>query len=348
MRRQKMDISNKLMDHIATASGGGFVVILMSVVFLVAGFVMLIKGADMFVDGASKVAVKLKVPLIVIGLTIVAFGTSAPEAAISITSACQDNAGIAVGNIIGSNIMNILVILGISSLFAVLPVKKTTFIYEIPFVVLITVVLLLEGLDGDVSFVDALILIALFIAFFVYLIVLSKKGTGGGDDEIAPLTEKDTVPKMILFILLGLAMIVFGSDFTVTGATKIAEAIGVDSRLIGLTIVAFGTSLPELVTSVTAARKNAVDIAIGNIIGSNIFNILFVLGLAGAVSPNPIAFQPVFIIDAFVAIYSAVLLWLCLIKDRKLGKLGGIIMLVSYAAYFVYLLLQPVIFANAG
>lgn len=343
-----MEISKILMDMVDKAAGGGFLVIIVSVLFLVAGFIMLIKGADMFVDGASKVAVKLKVPLIVIGLTIVAFGTSAPEAAISITSACQDNAGIAVGNVIGSNIMNILVILGISSLFAVLPVKKTTFIYEIPFVVLITVVLLLEGLDGDVSFVDALILIALFIAFFVYLIVLSKKGTGGGDDEIAPLTEKDTVPKMILFILLGLAMIVFGSDFTVTGATKIAEAIGVDSRLIGLTIVAFGTSLPELVTSVTAARKNAVDIAIGNIIGSNIFNILFVLGLAGAVSPNPIAFQPVFIIDAFVAIYSAVLLWLCLIKDRKLGKLGGIIMLVSYAAYFVYLLLQPVIFANAG
>lgn len=341
-----MDLSNMIMNAISDAVGGNsLVVILLSVVFLVAGFVMLIKGADMFVDGASKVAVKLKVPLIVIGLTIVAFGTSAPEAAISITSACQDNAGIAVGNVVGSNIMNILVILGISSLFAVLPVKKTTFIYEIPFVVVITVVLLLEGLDGGISKLDAVILLLLFAVFFGYLIVLSKKG-GSASDDIEPLTEKDTVPKMILFILLGLVMIVFGSDFTVTGATKIAEAIGVDSRLIGLTIVAFGTSLPELVTSITAARKNAVDIAIGNIIGSNIFNILFVLGIAGAVSPNPIGFQPVFRIDTIVAILTAVLLWVCLIKDRKLGKTGGIIMLVCYAGYFVYLLLQPMFFGT--
>jgi cation:H+ antiporter len=337
------------MDMVEDAVGGGFLVILLSLVFLVAGFIMLIKGADMFVDGASKVAVKLKVPLIVIGLTIVAFGTSAPEAAISITSVCQSDtaagAGIAVGNVIGSNILNILIILGISSLFAVLPVKKTTFMYEMPFVLLITVVLLLLGLDGVVSFFDALILVGLFAAFFVYLIILAKKGEGGGD-EISPLTEKDTVPKMILFILLGLAMIVFGSDFTVTGATKIAESIGVDSRLIGLTIVAFGTSLPELVTCITAAKKNAVDIAIGNIIGSNIFNILFVLGIAGLVSPNPIAFQPTFIIDAVVAVFAALLLWICVFKDRKLGRVGGIIMILCYALYFVYLLIQPMIFTN--
>ncbi|MBR1832938.1 MAG: calcium/sodium antiporter [Ruminiclostridium sp.] len=320
---------------------------ILSVVFLVVGFVMLIKGADMFVDGASKVAVKLKVPLIVIGLTIVAFGTSAPEAAISITSACQDNAGIAVGNVIGSNIMNILIILGISSLFAVLPVKETTFRYEIPFVIFITVVLLIEGLDGSIGKLDAVILLVLFVIFFIYLIMLSKKGDGGAADEVAPLTEKDTVPKMILFILLGLVLIVFGSDFTVTGATKIAEALGVESRIIGLTIVAFGTSLPELVTSVTAAKKNAVDIAIGNIIGSNIFNILFVAGLAGVFSPNPIGFEPTFIIDAIVAIVAAVLLWLFVFKDKKMGRLGGIIMISVYALYFVYLLLQPMIFATA-
>lgn len=346
-----MELSNVLMGMVSDAVGGNAViVILLSLVFLVAGFVMLIKGADMFVDGASKVAVKLKVPLIVIGLTIVAFGTSAPEAAVSITSVCQTDAnagaGIAVGNIIGSNIMNILIILGISALFAVLPVKRPTFIYEIPFVILITVVLLILGLDGDVSRLDALVLIGLFIVFFVYLIILSKKGDSSAEDEVAPLTEKDTVPKMILFILLGLVMIVFGSDFTVTGATKIAEAIGVDSRLIGLTIVAFGTSLPELVTSVTAAKKNVVDIAIGNIIGSNIFNILFVLGLAGIVSPNPIVFQPVFIIDTIVAIFAALLLWLCVFKDKKLGRIGGVIMILSYAAYFVYLLLQPMIFTS--
>ena len=342
-----MQISDMLLGLINDAVGGMTVlIVLVSIVFLVVGFVMLIKGADMFVDGASKVAIKLKVPLIVIGLTIVAFGTSAPEAAISITSACQDNAGISVGNVIGSNIMNILIILGISSLFAVLPVKKTSFIYEIPFMIFITVVLLLLGLDGNISKIDAIILLVLFAVFFAYLLILSKKGDSDAGDDVAQLTEKDTVPKMILFILLGLVMIVFGSDFTVTGATKIAELIGVDSRLIGLTIVAFGTSLPELVTSITAAKKNAVDIAIGNIIGSNIFNILFVAGLAGIFSPNPIGFEPSFIIDACVAIFAAVLLWLCLLKDRKLTKVGGIIMILCYAAYFVYLLLQPMLLAQ--
>lgn len=342
-----MEISDKLLGFISEAVGGNvFVIILVSVVFLVIGFVMLIKGADMFVDGASKVALKLKVPLIVVGLTIVAFGTSAPEAAISITSACQDKAGLAVGNVIGSNIMNILIILGISALFAVLPVKKTTLKYEIPFVIFITAVLLIEGIDGSIGKIDAVILLVLFAVFFAYLIILSKKGEGGADDEVSPLTEKDTVPKMILFILLGLAMIVFGSDFTVTGASAVAKQLGVDERIIGLTIVAFGTSLPELVTSVTAAKKNVVDIAIGNIIGSNIFNILFVLSLAGIFSPSPIDYNWTFLIDAAVAIFAAVLLLLCVIKDGKLGKTGGIIMIGVYAVYFVYLILQPVIFAQ--
>ncbi|MGN0657305.1 MAG: calcium/sodium antiporter [Ruminiclostridium sp.] len=338
-----MDISGKLLELVNSATGGnGFISIIVSVVMLVIGFVMLIKGADMFVDGASKVAVKLKVPMIVIGLTIVAFGTSAPEAAISITSACQDNAGIAVGNVIGSNIMNILIILGISALFAALSVKKTTFRYEIPFVIVITVVLLLLGLDGSISKLDAVILLLLFAVFFAYLIVLSKKGIDSGE-EVEPLTEKDTVPKMILFIIIGLVAIVLGSDFTVTGATAIAEAIGVEDRIIGLTIVAFGTSLPELVTSVTAAKKNCTDIAIGNIIGSNIFNILFVVGLAGVFSPNPIGFQSSFIIDAIVALAAAVMLWVLIAKNEKLSRSGGVIMIAFYALYFVYLIVQPAI-----
>ncbi|MBR5090694.1 MAG: calcium/sodium antiporter [Ruminiclostridium sp.] len=345
-----MDLTGFLVEYVET-SFGGVAVILLSVVLLVLGFIMLIKGADLFVENASKFAVMLKVPLIVIGLTIVAFGTSAPEAAISITSVCQSDAaagaGISIGNVIGSNIMNILIILGISALFAVLPVKKETFRYEIPFVIFITVVLLLLGLDGDIGKLDAVILLILFAAFFVYLIILSKKGDASGADEVAELTEKDTVLSMTIFVLIGLVMIVVGSDFTVAGATKIAEALGVDSRLIGLTVVAFGTSLPELVTCVTAAKKNAVDIAIGNIIGSNIFNILFVAGLAGLVAPTPIGFQPSFIIDACVAIFAAVLLFLCVLKDRKLGRVGGAIMIGSYAVYFVYLILQPMILATA-
>lgn len=342
-----MEISQKIFDLVSNAVGGNTpVMMIVSLILLVLGFVMLIKGADMFVDGASKIAAKLKVPLIVIGLTIVAFGTSAPEAAISINSAIQDNAGIAVGNVIGSNILNILIILGISALFTAVPVKKATFKYEIPFVIVISIVLLVLGvLGGTIGKLDAVILLLLFIAFFVYLILLSKKGDSSADDDVPALTEKDTVLKMILFIIIGLVAIVLGSDFTVTGATAIAEALNVDDRIIGLTIVAFGTSLPELVTSVTAARKHQADIAIGNIVGSNIFNILLVIGLAGVFSPNPIKFENSFIIDGIVAVVSAVLLWLLIFKDKKLRKSGGIIMLCCYAAYFVYLLIQPMLLA---
>lgn len=342
-----MEISQKVFDLVSNAVGGNTpVMMIVSLIMLVAGFVMLIKGADMFVDGASKVAAKLKVPLIVIGLTIVAFGTSAPEAAISINSAIQDNAGIAVGNVIGSNILNILIILGISALFTAVPVKKATFKYEIPFVIVISIVLLVLGvLGGTIGKLDAVILLLLFVAFFVYLILISKKGDSSADDDVPALTEKDTVLKMILFIIIGLVAIVLGSDFTVTGATAIAEALNVDDRIIGLTIVAFGTSLPELVTSVTAARKHQADIAIGNIVGSNIFNILLVIGLAGVFSPNPIKFENSFIIDGIVAVVSAVLLWLLIFKDKKLRKSGGIIMICCYAAYFVYLLIQPMLLA---
>ncbi len=342
-----MEVSQKLFDLINSATGNNTVIMMIvSVISLVAGFVMLIKGADMFVDGASKIAAKLKVPLIVIGLTIVAFGTSAPEAAISINSAFHDNAGIAVGNVIGSNILNILLILGISALFTAVPVKKSTFKYEIPFVIVISIILLILGaLDSNIGKLDSVIFLIIFVAFFVYLILLSKKGDSTADDDVPALTDKDTVPKMILFIIVGLVAIVLGSDFTVTGATAIAEALNVDDRIIGLTIVAFGTSLPELVTSVTAARKHQADIAIGNVVGSNIFNILFVIGLAGICSPNPIKFESSFTIDGIVAIVSVVLLWILIYKNKKLNKAGGIIMLCSYAIYFAYLLIQPALLA---
>lgn len=341
-----MEISQKIFDFISSQTSGNTVIMMIvSVISLVVGFVMLIKGADMFVDGASKVAAKLKVPLIVIGLTIVAFGTSAPEAAISINSAFQDNAGIAVGNVIGSNTLNVLLILGISALFTAVPVKKSTFRYEIPFVIIISAVLILLGvLGGTIDKIDAVILLVLFVAFFVYLIVLSKKGDNSSDD-VPALTAKDTVPKMIIFIIIGLAAIVLGSDFTVTGATAIAEALHVEDRIIGLTIVAFGTSLPELVTSVTAARKHQADIAIGNIVGSNIFNILFVIGLAGIFSPNPIRFENSFIIDGVVATAAVLLLWILIFKSKKLKRAGGIIMLGCYAVYFIYLLIQPTLLA---
>lgn len=312
--------------------------VIVSVLFLVLGFWGLIKGADMFVDGASQIAAKMKVPLIVIGLTVVAFGTCAPEAAISITSAFQNNAGIAVGNVIGSNIMNILLILGISSVICRLPVKKTTLRYEIPFVILITAVLLLLGvLENNLSRIDGIIFIVLFAVFMIYLIKLSKSGDNSLMDDVPEIDENASVPKMLLFVLLGLAMIVLGSDFTVSGATRIAEVIGIDDRIIGLTVVAFGTSLPELVTCIQAARKNKADIAIGNIIGSNIFNILFVVGISALVSPSPIGFADTFIADSAAAIAAAVLLLLLVLKNKRVSRLGGVIMLACYAGYFTYL-----------
>lgn len=317
--------------------------VIISVIFLVIGFMGLIKGADVFVDSASQIAAKMKVPLIVIGLTIVAFGTSAPEAAISITSAYQDNAGIAVGNVLGSNVMNILLILGISALICRLPVKKTTFVYEIPFVAFITAVLLLIGYIGSsVDRIDGVVLAALFAVFMIYLFRLSKSGDSSLADDVPEIDENASIPKMIFFVIIGIAMVVLGSDFTVSGATKIAEIAGLDDRIIGLTVVAFGTSLPELVTCIQAARKKKTDIAIGNIIGSNIFNILFVLGISSLVSPSPIKFQDSFIVDAVVAIAAALILWLlCLNKNKSFGKGGGIIMLAVYAGYFTYLFLQP-------
>lgn len=315
--------------------------VIISVLFLVIGFFGLIKGADIFVDSASQIAAKLKVPLIVIGLTIVAFGTSAPEAAISITSACQNNAGIAVGNVLGSNIMNILLILGISALICNLAVKKTTFKYEIPFVAFITAVLLLLGYLGkNVNRLDGVILVVLFAAFLVYLFKLAKSGDKSLTEDLPEIDENASIPKMILLVIVGIAMVVLGSDFTVSGATKIAEICGLDDRIIGLTVVAFGTSLPELVTCIDAARKKKADIAIGNIIGSNIFNILFVLGISALVAPSPIVFLDSFIIDAVAAVAAAVILWLLCLKDKKIGRLGGVIMLAVYAGYFAYLFLQ--------
>ena len=197
-----MDISKTFLELINSATGNNQVIsMLVSVVLLVIGFIFLIKGADMFVDGASKIAAKLNVPLIVIGLTIVAFGTSAPEAAISINSAFQNNAGIAVGNVIGSNILNILLILGIAALFTAVPVKKSTFKYEIPFVIIISIILVLLGVLGNsIDKIDSVIFLVLFAAFFVYLILLSKKGESDAGDDVPKLTAKDTVFKMILFI----------------------------------------------------------------------------------------------------------------------------------------------------
>lgn len=310
--------------------------ILLSILKVAIGFVLLIKGADFFVDGAASVAGKLGIPQIVIGLTIVAFGTSAPEAAISISSAVKGSNGISIGNVIGSNIMNILLILGLTAVIRTLHVKKSTVWIDIPFMIFISVLLAVWGIFfGELNRIAGAIFWVLLIAFIVYLIIYSKKTDTEDETEIKDLA----VWKIILFIIGGLAAIVFGSNITVDGAKVIAAALGVSDRIIGLTVVAFGTSLPELITSVTAARKGNADIAVGNIVGSNIFNILFVLGTSCLIINLPYKSASAnFTVDGLIGLAAAVLLWLCVFKTKKLGKAGGAVMLAGYVAYFVYLL----------
>lgn len=306
---------------------------------LIVGFVLLMKGADVFVDGSSCLAKKLGVPQIVIGLTIVAMGTSAPEAAISITASVKGNAELAVSNVLGSNIMNVLLILGIAAAITPLAIQKNTLFIEIPFVTVITAILLFQGITGySLSRFDGVILTILFLAFMGYLVFISIKKKGADEEEN---TKNLPVWAMILFIIGGMAAVIGGSQLTVNSATEIAKHFGMSDRLIGLTIVAFGTSLPELITSVTAACKHNADIAIGNIVGSNIFNILFVLGISALV--NPVAYAKEFIVDNIFAIITMILLFVCVIftRDKKLKRAGGIIMLLSYAAYFVcFIVLQ--------
>lgn len=302
---------------------------------LVVGFVMLVKGADWFVDGASGIAAKFGIPQLVIGLTIVAMGTSAPEAAVSVTAALKGNADITIGNVVGSNILNILIILGISSVIVAIAVAKSTIRYEIPYMLFVTLVLLMLGVSGNsVGFWDGIILWIAFILYLGYLFYMAKKNKEDVEDEM----KDKPLWKLLIMAVIGLVLIVWGSDVTVDAATALAKAIGISERFIGLTIVALGTSLPELFTSVSAARKGKADIAIGNIVGSNIFNILFVVGTAALITP--VVFAPSFAIDTWIAIAAGVLLLLCVLKEKKLTRTGGIIMLVGYAAYFVYLLQQ--------
>ncbi len=310
--------------------------ILLQVGLLVLGFVMLIKGADWFVDGASGIASKLGVPQLVVGLTIVAMGTSLPEAAVSVTAALDGNAGITVGNVVGSNILNILIILGITGVITAVAVQKSTIRYEIPFMLVITILTIVLGMSGNsISRVEGIILWVFFIAYLAYLFVLAKKGNQS--EEEAP--NKDAkVWKLILGLVVGLVIVVWGSNIAVDAATALAKIIGLSDRFIGLTIVALGTSLPELVTSVTAARKGNADIAIGNIVGSNIFNILFVIGTSALIIP--VAFEPNFVIDTLIALSAGILLWVSVAKSKKLTRPWGIVMLLGYAAYFVYLIMQ--------
>lgn len=308
--------------------------ILLQVVLLAVGFVMLVKGADYFVDGVAGIASKFGIPQIVIGLTIVAFGTSAPEAAVSITAAFKGSAEITIGNIVGSNILNILIILGLTSVIVPLHVKKNTARYEMPYVIFVSVLLSVLGLvDGTVGLVDGIILWIGMLLFLWYLLRLTKSGEEQ-EEEIHIEDKKGW--QLLLMVVGGLAVIIWGSAITVDSATRMAEMFGVSDRVIGLTIVALGTSLPELVTSVTAGLKGNADIAVGNIVGSNIFNILFVVGTTSIITP--VIYAESFLVDSIVCIAAAVLLWLLSVRSKRLGRLGGIFMILYYGAYLVYLL----------
>ncbi len=301
---------------------------------LALGFALLVFGADWFVEGASGIADKFGIPQLVIGLTIVAMGTSAPEAAVSITAALKGNADITVGNVVGSNILNIFIILGIASVITSIAVAKTTIRYEIPIMLAVTVLLLVCGYTGGtISLAEGIVMWICFIGYLAYMFVMCKKGLMQAEE-----IEHTEAPIWQLLIkgVIGLALIIFGSDVTVDAATALAEMFGMSERFIGLTIVALGTSLPELFTSVIAAKKGKADIAIGNIVGSNIFNILFVVGTSALIIP--VVFQANFVIDCIVAILAGVVLWACVFRSKKLTRKGGIIMLVCYLIYFVYLL----------
>lgn len=309
--------------------------IFIQVVLLIVGFVFLIKGSDFFVDGASSIASILKVPTIIVGLTIVAFGTSAPEAAVSITSSLTGNNAMAVSNVIGSNMFNILMVIGIAALLSDLLMEKSVLNKDLPFLVLITVLLcVFIFLGGDISNVEGIILLIILIAYVAYLIVGAlKSGTSNTIDK-----PKLTLPKSIIFIIVGLLGIILGGDLVVNSASDIAIALGMSETLVGLTIVAIGTSLPELVTSITALKKGENQLVIGNVIGSNIFNILFVLGASSAISAIPISSN--MIIDTIIMVAVTVLCFIFGKTQEKYDKKEGIILIALFLAYMAFAIMR--------
>lgn len=304
--------------------------IFLYILFLIIGFIMLVKGSEYFVEGAVGVAMRFGIPQLIIGLTIVAMGTSFPEAAVSITAAFSGNADITIGNVVGSNILNVFIILGISSVIVPIAVAKSTIKYEIPYMIVSSVFLLILGCDGKINLIDGILLWSGFIAYLTYLYICSKK-----NKEKTEGLSYVKGWKQFLYVVGGIVVIVLGSKISVYGATEIARFCGISERFIGLTIVALGTSLPELFTSVTAAKRGNEDIAIGNIVGSNIFNILFIVGTTAFVTN--VTFASKFIIDTIIAITSGIILFLCVIRRKMLTKVAGMLMLACYALYFAYL-----------
>lgn len=342
----------------------------LNVLFLIIGIIILVKGADFFVDGASSLAKKLRIPAIVIGLTVVSFGTSAPELAVSLSSAIKGESDMALGNVVGSNIVNILVVLGLASVISPVIVKKSLVKREIPFLIGTTILLfifaidaLLSGFNGTQNILsrgECLVFIAGIIAFCYMSIVFANKeakaeihleNEESTNEVISSDNENDIkdMPlwKSLLFLILGLAAVVLSANFLITDpATKIAESIGISAGLeptnvkqvVALTVVAIGTSLPELVTSVVAAKKGENEIAIGNVVGSNIFNILFICGISGLITPLTMSSE--MITDLLISLGISVILFAMAKKDGKITRKNGAILLCLYVIYLAYILVR--------
>lgn len=319
---------------------------ILNIILLLVGFVLLIKGADIFVDGASSTAANFKVSKMLIGLTIVAFGTSAPEFAVSLSALASGSSDMVLGNVFGSCVLNILLILGVASVIRPIDIREDTVKKELPLNLLITVLLVVLFLDvllagGDVNQItreDAIVILLFFSVFLYYLVSMARKSRAAevkNKDEEKP---KFKLGKSLLFVVIGIAGIIIGSNLVVDNATAIAEAIGWSERVIALTVIAFGTSLPELVTSVVAARKGEQELAVGNIIGSNIFNICVVLGVPvlffGAATPS--SFE---MLDLIMAVGSAALLFVFAGTTRKITRVEGGVMLALFVAYYALVLI---------
>ncbi|SDB35475.1 calcium/sodium antiporter [Eubacterium oxidoreducens] len=316
-------------------------------ILLVVGFVLLVKGADYFVEGSSDVARRLRIPSIIIGMTIVAMGTSLPELAVSISAAIAGSNEMAYSNVVGSNLFNLLVVCGAAALFTPLTIHTKTLKREFPFSIVITVLLLIFGYFGmSVGHLDGLIYVVIFIIFIIMMVKSAMNERKAAEvikietDKQQEMKEKKPLPiwKVLIYIVAGAIAVAIGGQLVVDSAEGIAQFFGLSDTLIGLTIVAFGTSLPELVTGIAAARKGEVDMALGNVIGSNIFNILFVLGLAASISGVEVVQNN--LIDCVILIILSVLVWIFCITRKKISRLEGLIMVVIYGVYVVYICIR--------
>ena len=319
------------------------------ILLLAVGFAFLVKGADFFVEGSSSIAKKLKVPPIIIGLTIVAMGTSLPETAVSVTASLVQNNELAVSNVVGSNIFNLMFVIGVCSILTPIMVQKATVVRDIPLSLGCALFLLVLGVSGlgdkagmTLGHADGVIFLIVFAGYIFTMVRSAMKARAAGQKvEIEGVEECDNMKelsygKSILFLIVGAAAIAFGGDLTVDTASRIAIELGMSQTLVGLTIVSIGTSLPELVTSVVAARKNEVDMAVGNAVGSNIFNILMVLGISSAISPVALIREN--IIDIVLLMVFSVMVWIFAGTRKKIERKEGIIMVVVYLVYCAYII----------